>query len=237
MDRSTARVAGIVLAAGSSTRMGRDKLLLPVGGEPLLRRAVRGAVEAGLDPVIAVLSPGAAAAREALAGLACGTVENPDPSRGQGSSLAEGIGALPADVAAAVVLLPDMPRVTSAMIAALVARWRETGAPLALSDYGGTQAPPALYARPLLAELAARGGDQPGKAVVAAHRAEAVVLRWPAEVLLDLDTRDDLRQLGSEEGAARDDRAELADSGAGSQRRSAQRPGSRDEPGDGGRRS
>jgi molybdenum cofactor cytidylyltransferase len=219
MDRSAARVAGLVLAAGASARMGRDKLLLPLGGEPLLRRAVRTALGAGLEPVLVVLPPGAAAAREALAGLGCLVVENPDPARGQGSSLAEGIGALPADVAAAVVLLPDMPRVTAEMIAALVDRWRETGAPLVLSDYGGTQAPPALHARPLLAELAARGGDQPGKAVVAAHRAEAEVLRWPAEGLLDLDTPDDLRRLDTPDDLRRldtpDDRRRLDAPGEG----------------------
>jgi CTP:molybdopterin cytidylyltransferase MocA len=199
MDRSGARVAGLILAAGASARMGRDKRLLEVGGEALLRRAARIALEAGLDPLIAVLPPAAAPIGAVLAGLACGTVVNPDPSRGQGSSLAVGIGALPADAAAAVVTLPDMPRVSAAMIAALVARWRETGAPLVLSEYAGTQAPPVLYARPLLAELAGAagaGGASPGKAVVAAHRAAAAVLRWPAEDLVDVDTPEDLAKLG-----------------------------------------
>lgn len=199
MDRSDARVAGLVLAAGASARMGRDKLLLRLGGEALLRRAARIALEAGLAPVIAVLGPAAAAARAALAGLPCEPVVNPDPSRGQGSSLAAGIAALPPDAAAVVVTLPDMPRVSAAMIAALVARWRETGAPLVLSEYAGTQAPPALYARPLLAELAGAAGasvGSPGKAVAAAHRAAAAVLPWPAEALLDVDTPEDLAALG-----------------------------------------
>jgi CTP:molybdopterin cytidylyltransferase MocA len=199
MDRSGARVAGLVLAAGASARMGRDKLLLEIGGEALLRRATRIAIEAGLDPLIAVLPPDATSSRAVLAGLACGTAVNPDPSRGQGSSLAVGIAALPPDAAAVVVVLPDMPRVSAAMIAALVARWRDTGAPLVLSEYAGTQAPPALYSQPLLAELAGvggAGGASPGKAVVAAHRASAAVLRWPAEDLVDVDTPEDLAKLG-----------------------------------------
>jgi molybdenum cofactor cytidylyltransferase len=198
MDRSSARAAGLILAAGASARMGRDKLLLESGGEPLLRRAVRAALEAGLDPVIAVLAPDAERARAVLAGLPCRTTVNPDPSRGQGSSLAVGIAALPPETVAAVVVLPDMPRVTAGMIAALVARWREAGSPLVLSEYAGTQAPPALYARPLLAELAlaaGASGASPGKEVVARHRAEAAVLRWPADALLDVDAPEDLALL------------------------------------------
>lgn len=209
MDRSGARVAGLILAAGASARMGRDKLLLEVDGEALLRRAVRTALEAGLHPVVAVLGPGAAPSRAILAGLPCETVVNSEPSRGQGSSLAVGIAALPPDAAAAVVTLPDMPRVSAAMIAALVARWRDTGVPLVLSEYAGTQAPPVLYARPLLAELAGAAGasgPSPGKAVVAAHRGAAAILKWPAEALLDVDTPEDLAKLGPPCGGPEVDR-------------------------------
>ncbi|HET6439186.1 MAG TPA: nucleotidyltransferase family protein [Anaeromyxobacter sp.] len=195
MDRSGARVAGLLPAAGASTRLGRNKLLLEVGGEPLIRRAVRASIAAGLDPVVVVLAPGAEPARAALSGLACRLVVNPDPSRGQGSSLMQGIAALPGDTAAAVVVLPDMPRVTTEMIVAIVARWRQGRVPLVLSDYAGIQAPPSLYERPLLEELEAGGGN--GKAVAAVHRAEAATLTWPAEALFDLDTPQDLAAFGT----------------------------------------
>jgi molybdenum cofactor cytidylyltransferase len=81
-----------------------------------------------------------------------------------------------------------MPRVTAAMLATLVERWRETGAPLVLSEYGTTVAPPVLYARALFGELAPAAGENPGKAVVARHRARAAVIRWPTVALADLDT-------------------------------------------------
>ncbi len=191
--------AGIVLAAGASARMGEDKLLLEVGGEPLLRRAVRAALAAGLSPVVVVLGPEGARARAALEGLGCAPTVNPDPGRGQGSSLAAGIAALPSGAPAAVVVLPDMPRVSDEMIAAVVARWRETGAPLVLSDYGGTTAPPTLYARALLQELLAAEGEQPGKQVAARHRGEAARVVWPAEALADVDTLDDLAAARAEE--------------------------------------
>ena len=190
--------AGIVLAAGASARMGEDKLLLALSGEPLLRRAVRAALEAGLSPVVVVLGPDGDRARAALAGLDVRLAVNPDPGRGQGSSLSAGIAALPPGVPAAVVVLPDMPKVTAAMIAAVAARWRETGAPLVLSDYGGATAPPALYARPLLDELLAAEGEQPGKQVAARHRARAARVEWPAAALADVDTPADLASARAE---------------------------------------
>jgi CTP:molybdopterin cytidylyltransferase MocA len=161
----------------------------------MLRRAVRTALLAGLSPLVVVVGPGGGQAREALSGLDCSLEVNPEPRRGQGSSLAVGIAALPGGVEAAVVLLPDMPRVSADMIAAAAARWRETGAPLVLSDYGGTIAPPVLYARSLLGELAAlstAAGERPGQTVLSRHRARAEVLCWPAADLADVDTPADL---------------------------------------------
>ena len=185
-------VAGVVLAAGASSRMGVPKPFLQVGGETLLRRSVRIALEAGLDPVVVVAGAEAERARRELERLRCVVAVNPRPARGKASSLAAGLAALPADAGAALVVLPDMPHVTAAMIAALVARWRETGAPLVLSDYAGTVAPPVLFARRLFEELAAESGENPGKAVVARHRAEAAAVGWPVAALADIDTPADL---------------------------------------------
>lgn len=177
------RVAGIVPAAGASVRMGRNKLLLPIGGESVIRRAVTRAL-AALDPVVVVLGHEADRLGQELAGLPCRIVVNPEHGRGLETSVRAGVAALPAEVEAAVMLLPDMPLVTAVMLAALVQRYRETGAPLVVSRYGDRTAPPHLFARPLLAELAAAGS---GKAVIARHRADAQVLAWPAETLADLD--------------------------------------------------
>jgi molybdenum cofactor cytidylyltransferase len=177
------RVAGIVPAAGASVRMGRNKLLLRIGGESVVRRTVTRAL-AALDPVIVVLGHEADRVRAELAGLPCRIVMNPEHGRGLRTSVRAGVAALPADAEAAVVLLADMPLVTPAMLAALAERFRDTGAPLVLSRYGETIAPPHLYARSLLAELAAAGS---GQAVIARHRAEAEVLVWPSQALADLD--------------------------------------------------
>ena len=186
------RVAGVVLAAGASTRMGENKLFLRVGGESLLRRAVSLAAEAGLDPVIVVLGFERERAERELEGLRCCPVFNPSYAAGQQTSFRAGIAAVPEEANAAVVLLVDMPRVTEGMIAALVGRWRETGAPLVSSDYGGVQAPPTLYDRSLFPEIGAMEGEGCGKQIVRRHRDEASVVSWPADSLADLDVPADI---------------------------------------------
>lgn len=184
----TATVAAIVLAAGSSRRMGRNKLLLEIEGETLVRRVVRAAGEAGLDRVVVVLGHDEARVRAQLEGLSCETVVNPEHARGAGTSVHAGVRHVAAEADAAVIVLADMPFVTAAMIAALADRYRATRAPVVFSRYGIVQAPPTLYDRSLFAELLAIDDDRGGKEVVLRHQAEAEAVAWPEDALHDIDS-------------------------------------------------
>jgi molybdenum cofactor cytidylyltransferase len=183
----TGSVAGIVLAAGASQRLGQNKLFLELEGETLLRRAVGRAVAAGLAPVLVVVGHEADRARREIAGMACQPVMNPDYALGVNVSLRAGIRAVPADVAAAVILLGDMPFVTTEMIAAVVAPFRQGDVPLVVSDYEGVQAPPTLFDRSLLYEFLGMGADACSRHLVKRHRREAAEVRWPAAALADID--------------------------------------------------
>ncbi len=185
-------VAGVVLAAGSSSRLGRNKLLLEVGGSTVLRRSVAGALAAGLDPVLVVLGHELDRALAELRGLDVRPIPNPDHAAGINTSLRAGIRAVPAAAPAAVLLLADMPFVTADMIRAVVERFRSGSAPLVVSTYGGVPAPPTLYARALFPELGAAQGEGCGKRVTRRHRAEADELAWPAEALADIDVPGDV---------------------------------------------
>ena len=195
-------VAGIVLAAGSSTRMGRNKLLLEIGGESLVRRAVRLAGEAGLDPVVVVTGRFREAVEREVGDLACVPVFNPDHAAGIQTSAAVGVGSVAGDCEAAVVMLADMPFVTAGMVRTLVARYRETGARLVVSAYGGeANAPPILYDRALFGEIA-RMKAGCGREVVRRHMERAVLVEWPADRLRDLDRPDDYESVRRELAAA-----------------------------------
>src|SRR6059058_4408932 len=189
------RVAGVILAAGASRRMGagRNKMLLQLEGESLLRRAARRAVAAGLSPVVVVLGHEADRARAELKGLSCDSVVNPDFTGPTSGSLHKGLEQLGSDVLAAVVMLGDMVLVTEQMLSGLVAAARGTDAPLVVSRYGDVTAPPLLFRRALFGELLAWTGEGCGKAVVQAHKREALYVDRPAGVLVDVDTPEDFQ--------------------------------------------
>jgi molybdenum cofactor cytidylyltransferase len=196
-DMPAEAVAGIVLAAGTSSRMGRNKMLFELNGESLVRGAARRALDGGLSPLVVVLGYESDRARQALGGLACTIVVNPEYDRGITSSLRVGIASLPPSAPAAMVVLADMPFVTADMIRQMIARYDATRPPLVISDYGGVNAPPMLYDRRLFGELTDETAEGCGKRVVRLHRAEAEVLHWPDSALADIDVPDDFARLAA----------------------------------------
>jgi len=197
MPQPAGPVAAIILAAGSSTRMGRNKLLLDVGKQPLVRRTVAAALDAGLHPVIVVLGHEAERVRAAIAGLGCRTVINREHALGMRVSLQAGVRAVPQDARGAVVILADMPFVTASMIRAVAERFVAGDAPLVVSEYGDVSAPPTVYDRSLFPELLAMTGEGSGKQVLLRHRHQAAVVAWPEQALADVDRPEDYERIGA----------------------------------------
>ena len=195
-------IAAVVLAAGLSTRMGRNKLLLELGGKTLVRRAVETALLAGLSPVLVVVGHEEERVRGALAGLRCTPVSNPEHARGMNTSLRAGIAAVPEGSAGAVVILGDMPFITPVMITTLVERFLAGSAPLLLSTYDGVVAPPILYGAALFPELLTLSAEESGKRVVKQHRPEALEVAWPAAALADLDLPEEFERARAQLGSA-----------------------------------
>jgi molybdenum cofactor cytidylyltransferase len=193
MPRPTepARVAAVILAAGASRRMGKNKMLLELEGESLVRRAAKRALAAGLDPVVVVIGHEADRLRAELQDLPLEFAVNPEYTGPTSASLHHGLNALGPDVDAVVVMLGDMVRVTVETLAMLVAAARGTEAPLVVSRYGDVTAPPLLFRRMLFAELLAWTGEGCGKAVVQAHSSEAMFVDRPVALLTDVDTPED----------------------------------------------
>lgn len=188
------RIAGVVLAAGAATRFGDVKQVLVYQGKPLVRRAVELAISAGLSPVVVVTGHAAEAVRSALQGLPAAILHNPDWQTGQASSVAVGVGGLPADVGGAVFLMTDQPRLPVSLLHSLLELHASTFAPIVAPLANGERANPVLFDRRLFGELQTLTGDVGGRALF--RKYSPVWLPWSdSGVLMDIDTPQDYETL------------------------------------------
>ena len=187
------RLAGLVLAAGAASRFGAPKQLAVLGGEALVARAVRlatGCCDAG---VLVVTGAHAAAVADVLAGSGAGLVRNSDWQDGMATSLACGVGALPADAAACLVMLCDQPGISAADLQGLRAAWQRDPDAAAAAAYAGVLGVPAIFPVALWPQLRALRGDRGARRLLAGlERVTAVSMPQAA---LDIDTVADLERM------------------------------------------
>ena len=190
------QVAGIILAAGASTRYGQPKQLLDWDGVPLLAHVADEAQAAGLSPVIVVLGGHAETARPVLGERPVHVVMNWRWKEGLSTSVQVGLTALPPQTDATILLQCDQPLLTADLLRAIVGRFEETGAAIVHPVHAGRRGTPTLFHRRLFPELAAVSGDQGGRALIATHADEvATVEVSDPDLLADIDTPADYERL------------------------------------------
>jgi len=190
------RIAGIILAAGGSSRFGKTKQLLDWSGAPLAAHAADEALAAGLSPVVVVLGCKAKAIGAALGKRPVQVATNWRWEEGLSMSVRAGLAALPPETEAAILMQCDQPLLTADLLRAMTNRFDETGAAIVHPAHAGRRGTPTLFARRLFPELAAIKGDVGGRAVLAAHPGEAVTVEVAdPDVLADIDTPADYERL------------------------------------------
>ncbi len=185
------RIGAVVLAAGTSSRMGdANKLLATVGGKPLVRIATEAALGSRATPVVVVTGHEAEEVKAALAGLDVRFADNPEYAKGMSTSVRAGIAALPPAADGAVILLGDMPEVTAATVDALIAAFAPGRIVVATS--GGRRGNPVLWSRQHFAALAAVDGDAGGRGIIEANPGAVFAVEAGPSATFDVDTPADL---------------------------------------------
>ena len=186
------KVAAIVLAAGRSSRMGRNKLLLDLDGRSIIAHVVAQAKAAGLSEIVVVTGHQAGKVKAALADTAAHLVEARDYASGMAASLKTGLKALSPSVDAALILLGDMPLVSPDLIRAILAAYNPLeGRAIVLPVADGKRGNPALFDRRFFAEMLALEGDVGARPIVAGNAEWVAEVPAPArEIFVDVDTPD-----------------------------------------------
>ena len=197
IKRNEMNVGAVILAAGSSSRMGRPKQTLQFQGMSLIKRATLAALDGMCRPVVVVTGAQADLSRRELDQLDVHEAFNPDWETGMGSSVRTGIERLisiDAEVAGVVLLLCDQPHVTSDVVSSLIAAHHTTGRPIVASSYCENFGVPALFSRMLFTELTQLAGSSGAKEIIKRHADEAHFLPFP-DGEVDVDTPDDFSGL------------------------------------------
>jgi len=189
-------IAGLILAAGASHRLGRPKQLLALKGAPLLAWPIAAAKAAGLDPLCVVLGHSATEITAAVALHDCTVAINADYREGMSSSLRLGLGLLPASVQACVVMTGDQPLVPAAHLTALVHAAQQSDLPIVATDYHSFTGVPMLLKRTVWAIACGISGDKGARTLL--QRMPEQVLRISATdeaMAMDIDTESDYQAL------------------------------------------
>lgn len=204
-------IAAVILAAGSSSRMGqgRHKLLLPLGKQPVLAHVLEAALASQARPIIVVLGHEAERVSQSIAIYTkhpeVMLVENADYRQGMSTSLRVGIQRIMHDedlahtITGALVLLGDQPLMTARIMDALLATRRTTQKRIIAPLYAGKRGNPVLFDASLFAELSAVSGDEGGRRVIEQHRQDVTTVELgDAVASYDVDTWEAYEQVVAE---------------------------------------
>lgn len=196
MPSSRLNIAGIILAAGASKRMGAVKLLLPFGRSPLLERVLDNARRSMLEPIIVVLGHEAETIRQRINFKRAQIRLNPEYHTGLSSSLRVGIQSLPKETDGAMFLLGDQPLVSSKTINCLFEVFHQHASRLIIPTYQGKRGNPVVVPRSIFNAVQQITGDTGARVLF--HRLKEQIREVEVSdpgIHLDVDTLEDYRAL------------------------------------------
>lgn len=192
------QVHAIVLAAGSSTRMGHgNKLLARFDGAPLVRRVVERAIAARVAGAIAVTGHDADRVEAAIEGVPARIVRNAECASGLASSLRAGVAVLPAEAAGALIVLADMPAIETSHVDRMILAFEQSGGEAVIrATNAGAPGNPVILPRTLFARAESLTGDVGARHLIESGEAQIVDIEIGPAASLDVDTAQALAAAG-----------------------------------------
>jgi molybdenum cofactor cytidylyltransferase len=190
-------ISAVVLAAGRSQRMGEQKLLLPLGGKPVLQRVLESALASDLAEIVCVVRDLKTVRRHVcLVNERLLWLVNYAADQGQSSSVIAGLWAIHPKSDGAMFLVGDQPMLRSELIDALIARFEQTDALIVAPSFHGITRNPVVFRRDIFPELLKLKGDRGGRSLIKKHRDKTAVVEWKDELpFIDLDVPADYERL------------------------------------------
>lgn len=193
-------ICAVVLAAGRSSRMGAQKLLLPVNGRPMIAGIVNEVRQSGVNKTFVVVGRDAAQVQAVLPDCKVAFIVNPDPGGDMLSSVRCGIRALPAGCESALVVLGDQPGVLHQLIDELISGFRKSGRGIAVPVHGGKRGHPLVFAAKYFQEVLTQYDSTGLRGLLQAYSDEVIEIAVKDRAVLeDIDTPEDYsrRQSGT----------------------------------------
>jgi molybdenum cofactor cytidylyltransferase len=180
----------IVMAAGQSRRMGKtNKLLAELDGKSLIRRVVESAIGSDASDITVVTGFEPEKVEQALSGLKVKLVHNPDFASGLASTLRSGVASLPSNCRGVLVLLADMPHITTEMINQLIEKFNDGSAQSIIQAAShGKRGNPVLWASRYFDELTNISGDVGARHLIGEHFEHVVEVELGEAAAMDIDT-------------------------------------------------
>jgi molybdenum cofactor cytidylyltransferase len=186
----------VVLAAGKSTRMKENKLLLKIDGDTLIEHVVKQAKESNVDEVVVVLGYEASKIRERLAKIDCKLTVNENYTKGQSESVKAGLSTVSGDAEAVMILPADIGLIDPESINRVIQEYRTSKSRIVIASHRQQSGHPILLDRSLFPETSKINEDTQGlKALINHHPAEIKYVEAGTDnVLIDIDTREEFNR-------------------------------------------
>lgn len=191
------KISLLILAAGSSSRLGQSKQLIKINGEPLLRKTALTALATDSQSVTVVLGYNFKQHQQVIQDLNIDLLHHVDWQNGMGSSIKAGVSHIlktHGDTQAIIILVCDQPYLTTEHLNLLITTYKNSGASIVASAYASTAGVPALFSKNVFSELLTLKDNQGAKKVLEKHAESIIEIEFPSGEI-DIDTPSDYAKL------------------------------------------